>query len=109
MHYLQESNKQHRFDEKTLTVAHARNDMNQFVNWENKRSNVDGSKKRAVLQGMDYDGFRQMVLGAHLVPMKKDAVMNIVTPGDYTMNFKAAYDIKNNFQEGHGYDEELVR
>lgn len=99
MHYLQEGNKQYRFDEKTLTVDNARKNMNEFINWESKRVNVDSSKKRAVMQGMDYDQFRQMVLGANLIPMKKDSVMSIVKPGDSTMNFKAAYDIKNNFVE----------
>eukprot|EP00494_Astrolonche_serrata_P007404 UN07434 len=83
--------------------------MKEFLNWENKRVNVDSSKKRAVMQNMDYEQFRQMVLGAHLVPMKKDAVINICKPGDSTMNFKAAYDIKNNFQDESTYDEELVR
>jgi hypothetical protein len=31
---------------------------------------VDSAKKRACLQGMDYDGFRQMVLGANIYPVK---------------------------------------
>ena len=51
-----------------------------------------------------------MVLGANLIPMKKDQVINICKPGDTsTINFKADYDIKNNFQEELGYDQELVR
>ncbi len=32
--------------------------------------NIDSAKKRAVLQHMDYDGFRQMVLGANIFPTK---------------------------------------
>jgi len=58
MHYLQASNKQHRFDESKLTVAHAREDMKEFINWESKRVNVDSSKKLAVMQRMEYDQFR---------------------------------------------------
>ena len=41
------------------------------IDWENKRTNVDSSKKIACMQHMDYDGFHQMVLGANLKPMKK--------------------------------------
>jgi hypothetical protein len=51
--------------------------MHQDIDWDNKRTNVDSSKKRAVMQHMDYDGFAQMVLGAHLKPIKKDAANNI--------------------------------
>jgi len=58
MHYLQAENKQHIFDESKLTVSHARHDMKQFMNWENKRVNVDSSKKIAVMQRMEYDQFR---------------------------------------------------
>ena len=40
------------------------------MNWENERVNIDSSKKLACMQHMDYDQFAQMVLGAHLKPMK---------------------------------------
>jgi len=56
------------------------------------RTNVDSAKKRAVIQGknsffsnktsfkgMDYDGFRQMVLGANLFPMKSKEVKELWT------------------------------
>jgi hypothetical protein len=45
--------------------------MQKEIDWDNKRTNVDSSKKIAVMQGMEYDGFRQMVLGANIKPMKK--------------------------------------
>ena len=51
--------------------------MQKDIDWDNKRTNVDSAKKRAVMQHMEYDGFRQMVLGAHLKPIKKGAASNI--------------------------------
>ena len=48
------------------------------IDEENKRVNVDSAKKRAVIQHMDYDGFRQMVLGANLKPIKQGEASNIV-------------------------------
>jgi hypothetical protein len=33
--------------------------------------NVDSAKKKAVMYHMDYDGFRQMVLGANLYNIKR--------------------------------------
>jgi hypothetical protein len=47
------------------------------MNDEAKRVNVDSAKKKAVVQrsyddykDMDYEGFRQMVLGANIFPSK---------------------------------------
>jgi hypothetical protein len=45
--------------------------MMKDIDWDNKRTNVDSAKKISVMQGMEYDGFRQMVLGANIKPMKK--------------------------------------
>jgi hypothetical protein len=42
------------------------------------RSNEDSAKKRACIQGMDYEGFRQMVLGANLFPLKSGSTASIV-------------------------------
>ena len=55
---------------------------------------------------MDYDGFRQMVLGANLKPIKAGAATNIITTQySQTMNFIATYNNITNI----GYDEEVVR
>ena len=51
--------------------------MYKDIDWDNRRSNIDGSKKRACMQNMDYDGFRQMVLGANLKTIKPDEAQNI--------------------------------
>lgn len=48
------------------------------MNVENMRVNVDSAKKKACLQHMDYDNFRQMVLGANLMPSKKGALVEMV-------------------------------
>ena len=60
MHYLADGKnaRQMRFDESKLTVSQINAEMHGHIDWESKRSNVDGSKKRAVMQHMDYDGFR---------------------------------------------------
>ena len=44
--------------------------MTDDIDWDSKRVNVDSAKKIAVMQRMEYDGFRQMVLGANLKPSK---------------------------------------
>mgnify|MGYP001144233920 FL=1 len=40
------------------------------MNERQKYVNEDSSKKIACMQGMDYDGFRQMVLGCNLFSSK---------------------------------------
>ena len=77
------------------------------IDEENKRINVDSAKKRAVIQHMDYDGFRQMVLGANLKPIKQGEASNIVNshPTANSINFIATYNNITNV----GYDEESVR
>ena len=62
--------KQERFNEESLSVNHVKHELPSQINEENKRVNVDSAKKLAVKQYMDYDGFRQMVLGANIKPMK---------------------------------------
>ena len=66
--------KQEQFSEDTLSAAKARTEMQGDIDFANKRVNVDSAKKLAVMQHMDYDGFRQMVLGANLKPMKKGQI-----------------------------------
>lgn len=66
--------KQEQFSADTLSAAKARAEMQGDIDFANKRVNVDSAKKLAVMQHMDYDGFRQMVLGANLKPMKKGQI-----------------------------------
>ena len=65
--------KQERFP-KDLSVKSVSKELPDAIDEDNKRTNVDSSKKRAVMQHMDYDGFHQMVLGANLLPIKKGAI-----------------------------------
>ena len=90
--------------------------MYQDIDFDNRRTNVDSSKKMAVLQHMDYDGFRKMVLGANLMPTKPGAI-NIYNPkADLTFNHTAAVGQINTRvnaaalgADGLGYNEEIVR
>lgn len=58
-----------------LTCDDVKRELQESIDEENKRINIDSAKKRAVLQHMDYDNFRQMVLGANIKPVKS-AEMN---------------------------------
>lgn len=60
-----------------MSCEKARQQLSEYMNEEAKRVNVDSAKKLAVVQrmtyinvDMDYDGFRQMVLGANIFPTK---------------------------------------
>lgn len=60
-----------------MSCEKAREELGDYINDEARRTNIDSAKKRAVVQrihslnwDMDYDGFRQMVLGAHIFPTK---------------------------------------
>ena len=56
--------------EMILKCENVKNELFDSIDNENRRINIDSAKKRAVMQHMDYDGFRQMVLGANIFPMK---------------------------------------
>ncbi|KAL4449684.1 hypothetical protein ABPG74_007507 [Tetrahymena malaccensis] len=60
-----------------FSVEQVKNELEGFIDDENKRVNIDSAKKRAVLQGMDYGGFRQMVLGAHLFTIKSKELIDM--------------------------------
>ena len=70
---------------------------------ENKRVNVDSAKKRAVLQrttildlDMDYEGFRQMVLGANIFPTKSVELYSFTRGSDNsTLDPNKIFDQKN--------------
>lgn len=70
-------------DKLNLDVQNVKKEFYKSVDDENKRVNIDNAKKRAVYQHMDYDNFKQMVLGANIKPMKTaemSGVMNIQNP-----------------------------
>ena len=95
-------------------MDHVKTELHSDINESNKHSNIDSAKKRAVMQYMDYDNFRQMVLGAHLFPLKSGSTANIVkTQCVLTRdNFNAteAYNIVVNRSKVEvGYNEEVVR
>lgn len=60
---------------------------------------------------MDYDGFSQMVLGAHLKPLKKGEAESIFRhQQDTPLNFVAVYSqIGPEHKVVPGFDEEIVR
>ena len=53
-----------------MSCERARLELDDYIDLEAKRVNIDSAKKRACLQHMDYEGFRQMVLGANIFPTK---------------------------------------
>ena len=112
-HYQHSETKQVKFDESQLSCSNVKQELRKDVDFENRRVNVDSAKKLAVLQHMDYDGFRQMVLGANLKPIKKGAATEIYNPQGMqaagNINPIAYYDKLNNFQSQIGYNEEVVK
>ena len=53
------------------------NKLKTALQQEETRERVNDSKFRAVAQKMDYEGFRQMVLGANLKPSKAGEIWNM--------------------------------
>lgn len=101
--------KQERLTKDLMNVNKIKEQMPEAVDEENKRINVDSSKKRAVMQHMDYDGFHQMVLGANLKTVKDGAVMNIHNQSDPldTSALNAVAKLHKTVTEG--YDEKIVK
>lgn len=58
-----------------------KNELQQSIEYEQHRENVDEAKKRAVKQLMDYENFHQMVLGADLKPLKTGEVKELIEFG----------------------------
>ena len=60
---------------------------------------------------MEYDGFRQMVLGAHLKPIKKGAAASIYQNKSVQGNINpiATYDKIAHADEEFGFNEDFVR
>ena len=45
-------------DQIQLSCKNLKNELHESMNDENIRVNIDSAKKRAVMYGFDYDGFR---------------------------------------------------
>jgi len=41
-----------------FSVENVKYELEGYIDAENRRVNIDSAKKRACLQGMDYDGFK---------------------------------------------------
>lgn len=111
-HYQQEGFVQQQFDERILTTQYTKQQLQKDIDFESKRVNVDSSKKLAVMQRMDYDGFRQMVLGANLKPMKSGQIPNMYShmPDQGNINPIATFNnIAHNEEEIRGFNEEVVK
>ena len=84
------------------------------INFENTRVNVDSAKKIAVMQHMEYDGFHQMVLGANLKPTKGINVQSIFKPQEYekTINSVATFQSiahGDNMEGGVTFNHEVIK
>lgn len=60
-----------------LSMNNIRHELEGSIEYEQHRDNVDQAKKRAVRQFMDYEGFRQMVLGADLKTINRDELKDL--------------------------------
>ena len=95
-------------------MEHVVKELHNDINEASKHSNLDSAKKRAVMQHMDYENFRQMVLGAHLFPLKSGSTASIInTQRQLTrdsFNATEAYNLIVAKGKGEvGYDEEIVK
>lgn len=64
-------------EENLLNTDRYKEQLKVEISKDNHRVNIDSAKKKAVLQGMNYDGFHQMVLGADLKGIKQGEIINI--------------------------------
>lgn len=64
-------------EENFLDPNKYKQELKNAISNENHRTNVDSAKKKAVIQGMNYDGFHQMVLGADLKGLKQGEFTSI--------------------------------
>ena len=82
-----------------LSCESIRQELYKYIDDEARRVNVDSAKKRAVLQrkiclnlDMDYEGFRQMVLGANLFTVKSSE-LNKFSGGLLESNNDTAFNV----------------
>lgn len=64
-----------------LSASKYKYELKDAINIENHRINLDSAKKKAVIQGMNYDGFHQMVLGADLKGSNTQELMDLKPKG----------------------------
>ena len=84
----------------------------EHIDFDNKRTNVDSSKKIAVMQHMEYEQFRQMVLGANLKPSKTAKYYEIYQPKNTedVINSTASYaKIAHGDLEHKEFDSDLLK
>jgi hypothetical protein len=81
-----------------LNASKYKNDLKNAINMENHRINIDSAKKKAVIQGMNYDGFHQMVLGADLKGVKTKELQDF-RPNQIVMNTIMTQKLLNKEQE----------
>ncbi|CAG9322250.1 unnamed protein product [Blepharisma stoltei] len=67
---------------------------------EESKKNINDSKFRAVAQHMDYEGFRQMVLGANLKPIKAGEIFSMTGQNRTRFNNLGTTDNKEERKEG---------
>lgn len=72
-----------------MTCDNIRKELEQEIDIEHRRINVDSAKKKAVLFRYDYEGFRQMVLGANLYNLKSKEL------GDFGLTIKPSEKVLN--------------
>lgn len=62
----------------SVPISALKSELSESLAEEQHHQNIDNAKKRAVKQMMDYEGFRQMVLGADLKPMDSKEIQKSV-------------------------------
>lgn len=84
-HHEIKKNEKRLNEDALLNASKYKNDLKNAINMENHRTNIDSAKKKAVIQGMNYDGFHQMVLGADLKGVKTKELQEF-KPNGIVMN-----------------------
>jgi len=118
---MQHHGMQYRIGEKikpgelNFSMDQLKNELIAAQDYEAHRTNVDGAKKRAVTQMMDYNGFHQMVLGADIKPTPSRELGQLFDMADKTgpedyQNYCYTQDLANKTQkmvEGPDYFEKI--
>ena len=68
-------------DDYNLSLKTISKELQDSIQYEEHRNNVDAAKKLAVRQFMDYQGFHQMVLGADLKTIKTGEMRELIDAG----------------------------
>jgi len=82
-------------EEDYLNTDRFKDQLRVEISKDNHRVNVDSAKKKAVLQGMNYDGFHQMVLGADLKGLKQGEIINISNNNSILNNINTQIKLNN--------------